>query len=286
LPSLPVPIDYGDTQAILWPKRNEIQEGDCVRILKGTYKGDLGYALKQLGQDAIRIALVPRLSLAPPAPFSVPNDAQQPDDGMQQQEKCKKRKKAAPRISRPPAIPFDVDRARAIFGYNCVTQGDTESRYTFRPRRVRHDQTFERGLLILDLYASGSLKRELHPSSEELIPLAESGIDGDRLNRRLAAYFLRAGDRIMITEGNYQGLFGKILDTGLDNDSLLVEIFNENSPNWTVTVRAAEICQDLRVGDCVRAIAGGDKGAHGVITMVHPRESFDVQGVRSVWISK
>jgi hypothetical protein len=90
LPSLPVPIDYGDTQAILWPKRNEIQEGDCVRILKGTYKGDLGYALKQLGQDAIRIALVPRLSLAPPAPFSVPNDAQQPDDGMQQQEKRKK----------------------------------------------------------------------------------------------------------------------------------------------------------------------------------------------------
>jgi hypothetical protein len=134
---------------------------------------------------------------------------------------------------------------------------------------------------LQDLYASGSLKQEPHPSSEELIPLAESGID---LNRRLATYFLRVGDRIMITKGIYKGLFGTILDTGLDNDALLVEIFDENSPNWTVTVRAAEICQDLRVGNYVRAIAGGDKGAY--VTMVHPCESFDVQGVRHIWFSK
>lgn len=270
LGSNPVPIDEYQAQAILRPQlREEIREGGCIRILKGLYKGDLGYVLKkQCDQDVVKIALVPRLSLEPPKPRPCPGNAQQKGKGT------KRKNVSSKKVLRPPPVPFNPDEARAIYGESSVVLVDVEGCYRFQPEGAKGGQTFEKGLLIYDVYASGAMAAEPRPLRDELVPFVESYIDPKRLNHRLAIKSLGIGDRVAIMQRDLYEVSGILLDIQIEQGVASVEIANGNLPISTVAVKVEDICRDPRPGDHVRAIAGRDKGSYGIVTQVIPSESL------------
>lgn len=123
-------------------------------------------------------------------------------------------------------------------------------------------QLFYRGLLLLPLWAFDTVTVVTAPTSDEIIPFAQSHIDPLHIDNLLSQLHWRPGDRVSRGDDIY-----KLEDVQLDNGSVLASPvqFQPTEELAMVQIPMDELQRRFFIGDAVVVLAGVHQGATGSV---------------------
>lgn len=254
----PVPITEDEFRALSEDKKVQCPPGGWVRLLKGGYKNDLAYVLQGSEErKGVTVAVVPRIRM-------------QAEQICFDENNCKsvlensKKRKAADAKPRPLAALFDDALIRRYYGtQSVVSQGDS---FIFEKR------TYHRGLLIITVQPHVALTLESSPSTDALIPFAESCIDPRRVDLCLSRSNWRKGDVLILRGENFDGTKCELVSLHNDVQTATVRLIRVKGDvlgqDMLMEVSFDRLCRAYDLGDVVIVIAGRHSGRRGMISQI------------------
>jgi transcription elongation factor SPT5 len=229
------PIDYSDYPALLDMTLNglppHVTTWSWVRIKSGKYRHDLGIVtnVDDLSLESV-VALLPRLHLS------------------------KKRK----RRSRPPAIPFDGETIRGLFGEAAVeTRGDTQ---IFKAELYRY------GLHFAKFHITQLCSQGVNATEQELEPFRCIPEIWGFAKHTISA--LKIHDHIRVNGGPLAGFTGVILEI-----KALTASFRADDTTQVQEALLSEVRKLFALGDFVEVISGIHRGKQGFIVGLDGRSA-------------
>ncbi|OEH73990.1 kow motif domain-containing protein [Cyclospora cayetanensis] len=228
------------------------QRGDFVRVKRGLYAGDLAQIVSADQQGVYAtVRLIPRIDLQ-----AMLERASKPGKDSALGRGGAQFKRSA----RPEKRFFDRERVDASGG--CTFE---EAGYIVRKIALRH--------LLFGSLAAPSLT-EIREFSQPMSEAdREESINGRRplvqlLKQQRSAFLL--GDRVIIIQGELQGLRGRIseLPQNSDGGDNQIQVTLDDPKFGALRLRTSEVRKDFREGESVRALQGVNTGHSGLITHI------------------
>jgi transcription elongation factor len=228
------------------PKDRELRftVGQWVQVLKGKYKGDLGYVNELLSWGGVRLLMVPRLPLLPPS------------------YRPSKQERKRPRSTPPPLNLFNPLAIAKTFNIVPKKRGNT---YLF------NGDKFEDGLLVKDFGASAVssasvlISTEIHSlflKSQHPTILSSNRLD-EFPNPAEWCFFTGEQVKVFCDSESSKGRPGYIRNV----ESVSVEVELE-SGELVILKDWYNIQKCVRVGDFVKVVGGVQSGRMGFVDHV------------------
>ena len=247
-----VPVDVRIDLLKVRSEDRRIIPQSWVRLRRGPNKRDLAYVLRaDSNSDHVQIAVMPRIAFT-----------------TLERSTGNKRKRKPQRLA---ALPFDATQVEHVHGSNALKRrGDS---YIFQ------NNTFRKGMLILNLQSTCSLLRVPSPPFDEIKPFIDAGFITPAAalavtsGQVMAA--IRPGDYVELIAGEQSGCRARVVSCGDDTASMAIEPLDLNlhpvsPPTYPIDVPLRCLRRFFRVGDNIRVRegAGEHSGRSGCIVAV------------------
>eukprot|EP01127_Copromyxa_protea_P018481 TRINITY_DN5839_c1_g1_i1.p1 TRINITY_DN5839_c1_g1~~TRINITY_DN5839_c1_g1_i1.p1 ORF type:complete len:1052 (-),score=288.56 TRINITY_DN5839_c1_g1_i1:110-3265(-) len=260
-------IDLGEMVSVMTPpKKNlSVKKDDWIRCKKGLYSGDIGQVISfhESSQEVV-VKLIPRLTV---------------DDSMRDEDEPTSGRKGFRKENRPIPALFDYHKMQALYGEEVESHRGNDGEVT----QKWNGMVFQDGFLLKTIPIK-SLQLGVKPKYEDIKAFARTvkDIQGDdeeddgtseraeRLfaaqARRLAAQenkvVFEKGDKVIVVEGELQGLIGEIKSV---NGEVAEVVSKHKDLSSVLPVSLSQLQKHFRIGDHVKVISGKFKGETGTI---------------------